>query len=449
MPKLSFAVPKYRRHKASGQAIVSIDGRDRYLGPYGSVESREAYRREINALLARRGAKQASAASPLPRPEVGPLPVESHMTIAEVVDTFLQFADDHYRRPDGTPTGEANNFVDAARPLLQLYAHTPAAQFSPIALEAVRGAMIKLGWARTTVNRQVGRIRQMFRHAEKRQLVPPGVWSGLTSVDPLRPGRSRAIESEPVKPVPDEMVTATLPYLSPVVADMVRLQRLTGARPNEICGLRGKDITRAEGVWRTHLQQHKTAHHGHTRTIYFGPEAQAILTRYIGSDPQQPLFSPKLSAEQHRQLRHQNRRTPAGTGNERGTNRKSGRRKREPQDQFTPDSYREAIARACRQAFPPPEDLRRQKIPGARGSRWETTDEWKRRLGKRWEELEAWQMQHHWHPHQLRHTAATEWRRIHGADMALLLLGDRTPSMLERYAERSTQSIADVVAKAG
>jgi hypothetical protein len=35
MPRLSIgAVPKYRRHKASGQAIVAIAGSGFYLGPY-------------------------------------------------------------------------------------------------------------------------------------------------------------------------------------------------------------------------------------------------------------------------------------------------------------------------------------------------------------------------------------------------------------------------------
>ena len=30
MPKLSIAVPKYRKHRASGKAVVTINGRDHY-----------------------------------------------------------------------------------------------------------------------------------------------------------------------------------------------------------------------------------------------------------------------------------------------------------------------------------------------------------------------------------------------------------------------------------
>ena len=40
-------VPRYRRHKATGQAVVTIDGRDIYLGKYRSAASREAYKRKI------------------------------------------------------------------------------------------------------------------------------------------------------------------------------------------------------------------------------------------------------------------------------------------------------------------------------------------------------------------------------------------------------------------
>src|SRR4051812_32704667 len=36
MPKLIHSTPRYRRHKASGQAIVTIQGQDRYLGPWKS-----------------------------------------------------------------------------------------------------------------------------------------------------------------------------------------------------------------------------------------------------------------------------------------------------------------------------------------------------------------------------------------------------------------------------
>lgn len=41
------AVPAYKLHKATGQARVIIDGRHRYLGPFGSPESFERYARLV------------------------------------------------------------------------------------------------------------------------------------------------------------------------------------------------------------------------------------------------------------------------------------------------------------------------------------------------------------------------------------------------------------------
>jgi hypothetical protein len=36
-----FRVPSYRRHKPSKQAVVTLYGKDFYLGRYGTKESRE------------------------------------------------------------------------------------------------------------------------------------------------------------------------------------------------------------------------------------------------------------------------------------------------------------------------------------------------------------------------------------------------------------------------
>ena len=40
-------VPSYCLHKATGQAYVTVDGRERYLGKHGSPESQEKYARVI------------------------------------------------------------------------------------------------------------------------------------------------------------------------------------------------------------------------------------------------------------------------------------------------------------------------------------------------------------------------------------------------------------------
>ena len=47
MPRLTNSTPKYRKHRASGQALVTLDGRDFYLGPHGTRASRREYDRLV------------------------------------------------------------------------------------------------------------------------------------------------------------------------------------------------------------------------------------------------------------------------------------------------------------------------------------------------------------------------------------------------------------------
>jgi hypothetical protein len=51
MPKLVNSLPKYRKHRASGQAIVTLNGRDHYLGPHGTKTSKIEYDRLVAEYL--------------------------------------------------------------------------------------------------------------------------------------------------------------------------------------------------------------------------------------------------------------------------------------------------------------------------------------------------------------------------------------------------------------
>ena len=53
----------------------------------------------------------------------------------------------------------------------------------------------------------------------------------------------------------------------------------------------------------------------------------------------------------------------------------------------------------------------------------------------------------HWHPHQLRHNAATNLRREHGIEIARIILGHRSPAITEVYAEVDHARAVDVMAK--
>ena len=53
MPRLTNGTPSYRQHKASGQAIVTLNGEDVYLEPFGSKTSRRQYDQVVAEWLAR------------------------------------------------------------------------------------------------------------------------------------------------------------------------------------------------------------------------------------------------------------------------------------------------------------------------------------------------------------------------------------------------------------
>src|SRR4051794_23933343 len=107
-------IPKYRCYKPKNLGLVVIDGRQHYLGPYGSPESVAEYHRLIQESLTR------------PGPAVTPADAAGEaLSINELILAFLtRHARTHYRRADGTPTGELNNFRDSLRPLRPLYGHT-------------------------------------------------------------------------------------------------------------------------------------------------------------------------------------------------------------------------------------------------------------------------------------------------------------------------------------
>ena len=82
------------------------------------------------------------------------------------------------------------------KPLRRLYGETAAAEFDAVALEVVRDEMVKLGWCRTNINRQILRIKSIFGWAVGRKLVPPGINEILDAVkgcEKATPTRAKAV----------------------------------------------------------------------------------------------------------------------------------------------------------------------------------------------------------------------------------------------------------------
>lgn len=413
MPRARNPIPSYRLHKQSGQAVVTVrtgtgQRRDILLGPYGSEESKAEYARIVAEF------RVSATATPVGK---------KHLTVAELLVAFRNHAERYYVRPDGTPSGEYREYALVIRVVRQLYAHTLAADFGPLALKACRQAMEDAGLARGVVNQRVGRVKRIFKWATGEELVPPHVFQGLNAVAGLRRGKTAARETEPVRPVPDAYIELVLPYLTPTVRAMVRVQRLTGMRPGELCAMRPRDILRSGGTWVYRPREHKTAHHGRDRVVAIGPRAQAVLTPLVdGRDPDAPVFDPAASLAEWFAMKRAGRKSKVPPSQ---ANRKKSPRDRRlpPAECFERRTYSASVVSAIRRQN---RDAARHDVPAGH-------------CGPNLLRVP------HWHPHQVRHTHATEVRRKFGLEAAGAALGHARMSATEIYAERD-QGLAERVA---
>ncbi len=393
MPRLSKSVPRYCKHRASGQAVVTLNGKDIYLGRYGSRVSRMEYDRLIAEWLAH-GRR-------LPDEED-----QEPLSVAEMALAYWKHAQRYYVK-DGRPTGEVGAYRVVLRDLRRLFGRTRASDFGPSRLRALRQKWIDRDLARTTINQHTNRTVRMFRWAVAHEMIEPSVVHALGAVDGLRKGRSAVREPDAVKPVDEATIETTLEQLPRVVADMVRFQRLTSCRPGELFILRSCDIDRGGDIWTYRPASHKTQHHDHSRLVHIGPKAQAILRPYLLRGAEEYCFSPVDSERQRLRDRHEKRVTPSSSGNTPGSNR-SRDPVRRPGARYTSDSFRRAIHRACKKANVAP-----------------------------------------WSPNQLRHAAATEIRKRYGLEGAQVVLGHARANVTQVYAEADRTLAARIAEEIG
>lgn len=408
-------LPAYRERVPYGQAVVTLTDstskrrKDYWLGEYGSAASHETYHRVL-AEWELRGRR-------LPPPLAAPKPGadgNDAVTVNEVVLAYWKHASSYY-----TPAA-AGHIKTMIRLTRKLFGHTPATAFGPNDLRLVREAMIKgdlegnpprKPWSRCYVNSQVHRLCRVFKWAASVEMVSVEVYHRLKSVPALRRGRSAARETDAVKPVAVELVDAVRPYLNRQVRGLVDLQLLTGARGGELFKLRPIDIQMDDkkGIWMVNPTNHKMAHAGKSRTIYIGPRAQTVIQPFLADRPVDScLFNPAEAERERREALSKTRKTPHSCGNGLGTNRVPSPRK-QPGQHYTAASYRKAVQRACEQAGVPA-----------------------------------------WHPHQLRHNAATTIRRDFGLEAASIALGHASGQLTDAtYAMRDEETVIHVMQMIG
>lgn len=392
-------IPSYRLHKPSGLAVVTLAGEDHYLGTHGTPESRESYDRKVAEWLA--GGRMQ------PR-ELAACP-----TVAEVLDAYWVHAQAYYVK-DGQPTSQQDRIERSLDAVRTIYGSTPAREFGPQRLKAVRASLVEASLCRRQVNQRVDCIRLAWKWAVAEELVPPDAHHALMAVERLRKGRTEAPDHPPVKPADPAAVEGALLKLPPVLASVVRFQLLTAARPGEALQLRACDLDRSGPVWLYRPRTWKTQHRDEQkrpRVLFVGPRCQAEIGEWLElaarRGPESHVFCPAVSMRLFREQQRRDRETPVQPSQQRRKKPKAQLLK-QPGESYATQTYGHAVKRACKLA----------KVA-------------------------------HWHPHQLRHNAATLLAEQFGWETARIVLGHADVDMTREYAEEDIRRACAAMAKAG
>ena len=418
MPK---SVPGYQLFKARNIGYVNWKGKRYYFSgaPYNSEESIRAYQ---DFLRTNCGVNRSPSA-----PVVLPKPCKE-ITLAKLADLYLQQAEKIFG-------GKKSEFIHYRRILeltVERYGHLLARDFGPACLSELRDYLanndmvryhrnragkvtgqVTYRLARTTINHFLGNLRRVFKWAVAQELLPPERLVALGAVQGLRYDRSGARETEPRQPVEWAAVELVLPKLSPVVADMVRLQWHTGCRPQSICGLKPCEVDRSKSPWVWTPTTHKGKHRGQSLVIFIGPEGQRILAPYLNRPAHKYCFSPRESVAIRKQ-----------TGQPR-KNRKPKSELLHYKERYGTDTYGQAIAHALAQLADPPllKPYSREKFAAAGITQWT--------------------------PHQLRHAKAQLVRDNYGLEAAQAVLGHSSLTATQIYAKKRLDLAKELAAKCG
>jgi integrase len=295
---MTIRTPSYRLHKPSGQAVVTLNWRDFYLGQWNSPESRAEYDRLVAEWLAR-GRTLPTASAP------------ADLTVTGVILAFWDFAEKRY-----PPSGrELENFRLSLQPLRDLYGHTRAREFGPRAIKTVQQRMIELDWCRNVINRRVTRIKTMFKWAESEELVPASTLHALQTVRGLSKGMPGVRETARIEPAFWNDLAVILPYCTRTVAAMLQLQWWSGMRSCEVRIMRTRDIDRTNPAWLYRPVKHKNDWRAddQQRVVVLGPKCQQILAGWLRPEAlEECLFQPRRAMAEANAKRRAERRSPHG-----------------------------------------------------------------------------------------------------------------------------------------
>lgn len=295
------------------------------------------------------------------------------VTVDDVCAAYCEHAATYYRREDGTPTGEASAIAVGVRLFRQLYGRAAIAELTHADIVRWRDALERSGIARVTVNKRAGILKRMMAWALDAGHISAATKVELSQISNLKRGRCLAHETAPVRPADDADVAKTVETMTANTADMVRLQRLTGMRPEEVCCFTWADVDTSATPWLFRPAIHKNKWRNQPRVVLIGPKGRAILERHRAIAVP---FSPAQAIAEHLEALRAAAVSPSHRC------RAMPDAQRRPGTRWVPGNYARAIRNAAKKAGVPT-----------------------------------------WGPNRLRHAFATEVRRGFGLDACRAVLG--------------------------
>ena len=382
--------PSYRLHKPSGQAVVTLDGKDHYCGEFGTEASKAKYDAFIVRWI-----------------EAGRREIPKAITIGNLVARYAAHSEVYYTK-QGATTSQFERIRLVTRAVAERHGDELPAAFGPQKFKALRKTWVGKGLCRNTVNAYAKAVIEMFRWGVEEGIVNGMTLFDLKAVKPIGSGREQTHDRPKVMPVSIDRVQAVIKKTNRRVGNMIRVQLITGMRSGDVCSMRWCDIDRSGDVWIYEPKWHKTQHLGVVRQVALSQDVRNILEEYAHLPPGVPIFRSSQSKTRDEEMSLKLLKVKVR-------------------------NYYNSIKMACLRAWPHP------TIKTSRHS---------------WTQDEKVVMIEHimkvrWFPHQLRHLSATLIRANLDIEAARVTLGHSTVATTERYAQPDMGAIHDRTAKAG
>ena len=272
-------IPKLRLHPKTGQAFTAVQKNGErkfyYHGKWGTPEAETDYKQWLARHM---------AGVPHPEDET------CGKKVAQVVSFYLDWIHDEGLVSEGEHY-QIRHTLDV---VCEHYGSLPVEKFSAEELSDLR-KVFQSRYTHRTATQKLGRIKKMFRKClEKKKStgVTGEQVNELLLVEGGHNAKPCGRHSREVPAVAWTEASKLMPFLSPVVSALCKVQFLCGLRPTEACVMTLDQMDMSGDIWTYQPDQQKTGHRGWKPASAVPPVAQKILEPFLDRAPSEFLFKP-------------------------------------------------------------------------------------------------------------------------------------------------------------